>query len=44
MVEEQYNDAPITYKDITAIKAVFKKKLMNIYHIRVEYPELLLKP
>jgi putative nucleotidyltransferase with HDIG domain len=44
MVEEQYNDAPITYKDITAIKAVFKKKLMNIYHLRVEYPELLLKP
>lgn len=44
MVEEQYNDAPITYKDISAIKDVFKKKLMNIYHIRVEYPELLLKP
>lgn len=41
MVEEQYNDAPITYKDITAIKDVFKRKLMNIYHVRVEYPELL---
>jgi putative nucleotidyltransferase with HDIG domain len=41
MVEEQYNDAPITYKDITAIKEVFKRKLMNIYHVRVEYPELL---
>lgn len=39
MVEEQYNDAPITYKDITAIKDVFKRKLMNIYHVRVEYPE-----
>lgn len=41
MVEEQYNDAPITYKDITAIKEVFKRKLMNIYHVRVEYPEFL---
>lgn len=41
MVEEQYNDAPITYKDITAIKEVFKRKLMNIYHVRVEYPEML---
>lgn len=41
MVEEQYNDAPITYKDISAIKEVFKRKLMNIYHVRVEYPELL---
>jgi putative nucleotidyltransferase with HDIG domain len=41
MVEEQYNDAPLTYKDISAIKEVFKKKLMNIYHVRVEYPEPL---
>ncbi|HEX3009997.1 MAG TPA: HDIG domain-containing protein [Bacteroidales bacterium] len=41
MVEEQYNDAPITYKDISVIKDAFKKKLMNIYHVRVEYPELL---
>jgi len=41
MTEEQYNEAHITYKDITTAKEVFKRKLMNIYHIRVEYPELL---
>lgn len=37
--EDQFNDANITFKDITTIKMVFKKKLMNIYHARVEYPE-----
>lgn len=37
--EEQFNDANITFKDITTIKSVFKKKLLNIYHARVEYPE-----
>lgn len=38
-VEEQFNDANITFKDITTIKTVFKKKLLNIYHARIEYPE-----
>ncbi len=37
--EDQFNDANITFKDITMIKAIFKKKLQNIYHSRVEYPE-----
>lgn len=37
--EEQFNDANITFKDITTIKTVFKKKLLNIYHARIEYPE-----
>lgn len=38
-VEDQFNDANITFKDITTIKSVFKRKLQNIYHTRVEYPE-----
>ncbi|HPX05720.1 MAG TPA: HDIG domain-containing protein, partial [Tenuifilaceae bacterium] len=38
-IEEQFNDANITFKDITTIKTVFKKKLLNIYHARIEYPE-----
>ncbi|MBN1990333.1 MAG: HDIG domain-containing protein [Bacteroidales bacterium] len=38
-IEEQFNDADITFKDITTIKTVFKKKLLNIYHARIEYPE-----
>lgn len=37
--EDQFNDANITFKDITTIKSVFKRKLQNIYHSRVEYPE-----
>ncbi len=37
--EGQFNDADITFKDITTIKTVFKKKLGNIYHARIEYPE-----
>jgi len=37
--EDQFNEANITFKDITTIKSVFKKKLLNIYHARIEYPE-----
>lgn len=37
--EEQFNDANITFKDITTIKTIFKKKLLNIYHARIEYPQ-----
>ena len=38
MTEEQYNDAQITFKDITLIRDVFKKRLRNIYHVRISYP------
>src|SRR5690554_5078669 len=37
--EEQFVTADITFKDITTIKKILKKKLMSIYHVRVEYPE-----
>ncbi len=39
LADEQFNEANITFKDITTIKAIFKKKLMNIYHARIEYPK-----
>jgi cyclic-di-AMP phosphodiesterase PgpH len=39
MINEQYNNSNITYKDIGIIKGIFKRKLMNIYHVRVEYPD-----
>jgi putative nucleotidyltransferase with HDIG domain len=39
MTEEQYNDAQITFKDITTIREVFKKRLQNIYHVRISYPQ-----
>jgi len=35
----QYSDVPLTYKDMSDIKSVFKKRLQNIYHVRVAYPE-----
>ncbi|MFC4094836.1 HD family phosphohydrolase [Euzebyella saccharophila] len=35
----QFLNANITFKEIEAIKKIFKQKLTNIYHLRVEYPE-----
>jgi hypothetical protein len=35
----QFTNADITLKDISRIKKIFKKKLMTIYHVRIEYPE-----
>lgn len=37
--EEQFLNANITFKEIQAIKKVLKRKLANIYHLRIEYPE-----
>lgn len=34
-----FNDVNMTFKDITEAKRVLKKKLGNIYHARIEYPE-----
>lgn len=35
----QLDNADITLKQITLIKKIFKKKLRNIYHLRIEYPD-----
>lgn len=35
----QFLNADITFKEIEKVKKVVKKKLKNIYHIRIEYPE-----
>jgi len=37
--DDQFSDVPLTYKDISDIKGVFKKRLSNIYHARVAYPD-----
>jgi putative nucleotidyltransferase with HDIG domain len=34
----QFDNADITLRDIKKIKKIFRKRLMNIYHLRVEYP------
>ena len=36
--DNQYINTDLTFRDITTIKKVFKKKLMNIYHVRIAYP------
>lgn len=35
----QFINADITFKEIEIVKKVLKKKLNNMYHLRVEYPE-----
>ncbi len=37
--EGQLNNADITLKDIRTVKKVIKRQLMNIYHVRIAYPE-----
>ena len=39
MSNGQFMNADITFKEIQTIKKVIKKKLHNIYHLRIEYPE-----
>ncbi|WP_047415354.1 HD family phosphohydrolase [Cellulophaga sp. Hel_I_12] len=39
MRANQFLNANITFKEIEQIKKVLKQKLINIYHLRVEYPE-----
>ncbi|UGU15374.1 HDIG domain-containing protein [Sinomicrobium kalidii] len=35
----QFLNANITFKEIESVKKILKRKLTNIYHLRVEYPE-----
>ena len=37
--EEQFTEADISFADMTVIKEIFKNRLTNIYHSRIEYPE-----
>jgi len=37
--EQQFENVELTFRDIEEIKKVFKAKLINIYHPRIEYPE-----
>ena len=36
--DNQFINTDLTFRDITMVKKVFKKKLMNIYHVRIAYP------
>ena len=37
--DNQFANSDISFKEIEAIKRVFKSKLTNIYHVRIAYPE-----
>ncbi len=37
--ENQLVNSNITFREITAIKRIFKKMLNSIYHVRIAYPE-----
>jgi len=44
IIDKQKNDgqflnADITFKEIEVIKKVLKQKLINMYHLRIEYPD-----
>ncbi len=34
-----FSETPLTFRDVTDIKRVFVKRLLNIYHARIAYPE-----
>jgi len=37
--ENQFDEVNITFFEISKVKKVFKEKLQNIYHARIEYPK-----
>ncbi len=37
--EEQFDNSNINFAEISKAKAIFKSKLQNIYHARIEYPK-----
>ncbi|MDR3094121.1 MAG: HDIG domain-containing protein [Bacteroidales bacterium] len=39
VMEDQFDDANITYRDINIAKKIIKNRLMNIHHVRIEYPK-----
>ncbi len=38
MEYKQFRNSSLTLKEISTIKKIIKKKLLSIYHIRIEYP------
>ena len=39
MQENQFFNADITFSDISVAKKIIKRKLHNVYHVRIEYPD-----
>lgn len=43
IADDQFSNSDITFRDVNKIKAILKKKLQSIYHVRVEYPVNVVK-
>ena len=39
MADQQFNSSDITFAEIETVKKVLLKKLINVYQLRIEYPE-----
>ena len=39
MADQQFNSSDITFAEIELVKKVLYKKLINVYQLRIEYPE-----
>jgi putative nucleotidyltransferase with HDIG domain len=40
IADGQFKEAPISFRDVETVKAIFKEKIMNMYHTRITYPEI----
>ena len=40
IADGQFKNSPISFRDVEIAKRVFVEKLKNIYHTRIQYPEL----
>jgi putative nucleotidyltransferase with HDIG domain len=36
--QKQFVNSDITFSDVALVKKIFKKKLLNMFHVRIEYP------
>ena len=39
IANKQFDNTNLTFKDIDTVKELFKEKLRNMYHTRIEYPK-----
>jgi hypothetical protein len=37
--QNQFSNAPITFKHVSEIKKIFKRRLLSMNHLRIEYPK-----
>jgi putative nucleotidyltransferase with HDIG domain len=44
IADGQFKKAPISFRDVETVKAIFKEKIKNMYHTRIVYPEIKKTP